>query len=148
MDLSNRRYDISMGVFELINYIKQSPNNNLLAITRDLLKFKFDCNIIILLDNKDKSKVLGHKIFRSEDQLTQYIVHLPRNCGYVYFNKSNNKYYSGASFFDQGWVCEYDGETIAMTTDYYDENMRSTYAHIIAYQLDLFEVSSDIKVVV
>ncbi len=137
-----------MGTFELINYIKLNSSIDLLKITKDLLKYKFEENIIILMDSKDNLKILGHKIFKSEDLLTQYIVQLPSHYGYIYFNKSNNKYFSGASFFDRGWVCEYDGETIAMTTDYYDQNMRSTDAYIIAYQLDLFEVSSGIKVVV
>lgn len=136
-----------MDVLELINYIKKNPNKDLLAITRDLLKCKFEFNIVILIDNKNKSKIIGHKIFSSGDLLTQFIVNLPMKYGFAYFNNENNTYFSGASFFDQGWICELNGESVT-TIDYYDQNLRSADDFIVAGQLDLFEVSSKIKVVV
>ncbi len=135
-----------MTVLDVIKYIEKNSEKGLLEVTRMLVQHQLQSNIILLIDNHDKSKVLGRKTFKTYDLLQQYITNLPMKYGYAYFYVDNNKYISGASFFDQGWMCEYDRKLVTIT-DYYDEDMRSTNEATIAYQLDLFEVSSKIKVV-
>lgn len=110
-----------MDILAIINYIKQNSNKGLLETTLELMQNKFEFNLIILIDNSDRSKVIGHKFFNSYEPLQQYIAHLPMKYGFMYFHKNNNTYNAGASFFDQGWMCIHD-DTKATVTDYYDDN--------------------------
>ncbi len=109
-----------MDIKEVTKYIKQNSNKGLLETTLELMQNKFEFNLIILIDNADRSKVLGHKFFNSYEPLQQYIAHLPMKYGFMYFHKNNNTYNAGVSFFDQGWMCVYD-DAKATITDYYDD---------------------------
>ena len=135
-----------MTVLDVIKYIETNSEKGLLETTRALIQHKLQMNVILLIDNHDKSKVIGRKTFKTYTLLENYIANLPMKYGYAYFYEENSKYFSGASFYDQGWMCEYDRKLVTIT-DYYDEDMRSVNDGILAYQLDLFEVSSKIKVV-
>ena len=109
-----------MDILAIIKYINQNSKKGLLETTLKLIQNKFEFNLIILIDNSDRSKVIGHKFFNSYEPLQQYIANLPMKYGYVYFHKNNNTYNAGASFFDQGWMCIHDGPK-ATITDYYDD---------------------------
>ncbi len=114
-----------MDIKDITQYIKQNSNKGLLDTTLELMYNKFEFNLIILIDNADRSKVIGHKFFKTYEQFQQYYAHLPMKYGYIYFHKNNNTYNAGASFFDQGWMCTHDGPN-ATVTDYYDDKTTST----------------------
>ncbi len=134
-----------MSINDIIKYIKANSEKGLLEVTRLLVRQKLQMNVILLIDNHDRSKILGHKIFKSYDLLEQYIANLPMKYGFVYFNIENGKSFSGASFFDQGWMCEYDGQHVTIT-DYYDEDI-GLLSGTELNQTYLFDINSKIKVV-
>ncbi len=134
-----------MTVLDITKYIKNQSEKGLLEITRLLVQCKLQVNLILLIDNKDKSKVLGYKLFKNHNLLEEYIAKLPMKYGYAYFYKDNNKYFSGASFFDQGWMCEYDSKLVTIT-DYYDEDI-GLLDESKLHQTYLFDINSKIKVV-
>ena len=114
-----------MDIKQIIKHIKQNSKKGLLDTTLELMQNKFEFNLIILIDNADRSKVVGHKFFKTYEQFQQYYAHLPMKYGYMYFHTNNNTYNAGASFFDQGWMCVYDGAK-AVVTDFYDDITTST----------------------
>ena len=114
-----------MDILGIIQYIKQNSGRGLLITTIELMQNKFEFTLIILVDNADRSKVIGHKFFKTYTQFQKYYAHLPMKYGYLYFHTNNSTYNAGASFFDQGWMCVYDGSK-AIITDYYDDKTTST----------------------
>ena len=108
-----------MDIKAITKYIKLNSNKGLLDSTLKLVQNKFEFNLIILIDNADKSKVIGHKFFNSYETLQQYIAHLPMKYGFIYFHRNKNTYNAGASFFDQGWMCEYINLKTTIT-EYYN----------------------------
>ena len=135
-----------MDIKQIIKHIKQNSKKGLLDTTLELMQNKFEFNLIILIDNADRSKVVGHKFFKTYEQFQQYYAHLPMKYGYMYFHRNNNAYNAGASFFDQGWMCIYEGPK-ATVTDYYDDNMHSLSSTTVMMSEQMFEIAEPTKVV-
>ncbi len=123
-----------MDLLSILNFIRQNSNKGLLAITTELIQNKLGFNLIVLIDNSDRSKVLGHKVFSSYESLQQYITNLPIKYGFMYFHIGNNNYNAGASFYDQGWICIYDGEKTTVT-DFY-ENFTTSFLQLSSLKYD------------
>ena len=112
-----------MDIKTLQNLLKANSPEEFHRKTLEVLRLKIDQTILFFVDN-NQSKITGYKLFKNYDELRHYTARLRMNIGYVCYSKKDSVFEVAASFYSQGWICQYDGLKL-YSTHYYDNNHNS-----------------------